>query len=592
MRNNILYLIASVAAFVAFPLSAQNLDPTVEVTRDYEGKLLVLHKPILDMAVPDSVYRFDLDFDYSVNDTPYRGAYEFVPYSVDMSLEPQRNDDGRFYLKAGAGYQLHPALDILWSPSLKGPFRLDVYGRNRSYLGKYSTMTLPVLNSKVVTIVDADPDKAGWEGVDLASSAGISGRYDWNNALFAFDADYINLVQSQPEDIYRLRVRSYNSAGLSLGVSSKDPHSAGIDYNVALKYRFSDDLMNDQINTQAGLRSHDMDFGLNVESVLTGGHNLKIDASFGMTDAHGAFDVTAASLNFAPHYVVKTSRWLLNLGLRMSTVFRTDVQSPMYPHKEQVIYPDCRAEYMLFPDFLKVYAAVTGGCRMNTYSSLVNENRRLTLYYGRGVWELLDVTEERLSAELGFEGRITSRFGYTLKGGYKMYGNAPLPTLYIPDSESGFLPGLGYAPYQMAFASADFLLDADMLRIDGKIDVNSMIYNTHEFDHIAGFLFPAPFKGDVSVMYDYKDRIYVGADCEFSAARDSYAYRKMSDGEAKTYGATVPGYADLGVNLEYRFSRRMSLWARGGNLLGMTIQRELLYAEEGPYFTAGIRLNL
>lgn len=592
MRNNILYLIASVAAFIACPLSAQNLDPTVEVTRDYEGKLLVVHKPILDMAVPDSVYRFDLDFDYSVNDTPYKGAYEFVPYSVDMRLEPQQHNDGKFYLKAGAGYQLHPALDLLWSPSFKGPFRLDVYGRNRSYLGKYSTMALPVLDNDIVTIVDADPDKAGWKGTDLSSSAGISGRYDWNDALFVFDADYGNLLQSQPEDVYGIRVRSFNSAGLSLGVSSKDPHSAGIDYNVALKYRFSDDLMNDQTNGHSGLRSHDMDFGLNVESVLSGGHNLKIDASFGMTDAHGVFDVTAGSLNFAPHYVVKTSRWLFNLGLRMSTVFRTDGQSPMYPHKEQVIYPDCRAEFMLFPDFLKVYASLTGGCEMNTYSSLVNANHRLNLYYGRGVWDLLDVTEERLSAELGFEGRIASRFGYTLKGGYKIYGNAPLQTLYIPDSENVFLPGLGYAPYQMAYASVDFLLDADMLRIDGKVDVNGVTSVTDQFDSVAGFLFPAPFKGDISVMYDFYDRIYVGADCEFSDARDCYSYRKMSKAEDMAYKATVPGYADLGLNVEYWFNRKMSLWARGGNLLGMTIQRELLYAEKGPYFTAGICLNL
>ena len=47
MRHNILYfIIALIAPFAVHTASAQNLDPTVEVNRDYEGKLLIVHKPI------------------------------------------------------------------------------------------------------------------------------------------------------------------------------------------------------------------------------------------------------------------------------------------------------------------------------------------------------------------------------------------------------------------------------------------------------------------------------------------------------------------------------------------------------------------
>ena len=47
---------------------AQNLDPTVEVTRGYKVELAEVHKPYMDMAVPDSVQKFDLDFEYSDHD--------------------------------------------------------------------------------------------------------------------------------------------------------------------------------------------------------------------------------------------------------------------------------------------------------------------------------------------------------------------------------------------------------------------------------------------------------------------------------------------------------------------------------------------
>ena len=198
MKHNILYYLTIAAFFVSYSAAAQNLDPTVEVSRDYEGKLLVVHKPILDMAVPDSVYRFDLDFDYSVTDTPYKGAYEFVPYSVDMNLEPKRSDENVFYLKAGAGYQLHPTVDLIWSPAFKGPFSLDVYGTNRSYLGNYWRMASPDYVNEEIGTVMRDSAKDPWYGMDLASTAGVAGRYDWNNSVFVFDVDYACLLYTSP----------------------------------------------------------------------------------------------------------------------------------------------------------------------------------------------------------------------------------------------------------------------------------------------------------------------------------------------------------------------------------------------------------
>lgn len=127
----------AILAATVFTAAAQNLDPTVEVSRKYEGKLMDVHKPDMEMAVPDSVHRFDLDFDYSVFDNPYKGSYEFNPYTMDMKPESRKTSPAQFYMNVGAGYTLHPTLDVLWSPVLTGPFKVDVYGSNRSYIGDY-----------------------------------------------------------------------------------------------------------------------------------------------------------------------------------------------------------------------------------------------------------------------------------------------------------------------------------------------------------------------------------------------------------------------------------------------------------------------
>lgn len=68
------YIVSSalLAMFFGVSVPAQNLNPTVSVSRAYEGSLMEVHKPSQVMSVPDSLLQFDLDFDYSVFEKPYK----------------------------------------------------------------------------------------------------------------------------------------------------------------------------------------------------------------------------------------------------------------------------------------------------------------------------------------------------------------------------------------------------------------------------------------------------------------------------------------------------------------------------------------
>ena len=102
---------------------------------------------------------------------------------------------------------------------------------------------------------------------------------------------------------------------------------------------------------------------------------------------------------------------------------------------------------------------------------------------------------------------------------------------------------------------------------------------------------PAALTGDVSFEYNWSKRIFAGIDCDFSTGRHGGVWIKIPGGPG-VEKAVIPGYVDLGVNFEYAISRSLSVWARGGNLLNMTIQRNPLYAEKGLSATVGICLNL
>ena len=94
----------------------------------------------------------------------------------------------------------------------------------------------------------------------------------------------------------------------------------------------------------------------------------------------------------------------------------------------------------------------------------------------------------------------------------------------------------------------------------------------------SSLIAPSALSGEASFSYNWKKRVFVGADCGWATGRGNSTY-------------DVPGYADLGVYAEYVATRKMAFWLRGGNLLDMKIQRNLLFAEKGISFTLGIKLN-
>ena len=88
MRQHI--LATALAAAVTALAYGQNLNPTVEVTNAYEGGASSINKPAQQMAVPDSVTRFNLDFDYSVFEKPYQDKSQKTrgEMRIDMFVSP------------------------------------------------------------------------------------------------------------------------------------------------------------------------------------------------------------------------------------------------------------------------------------------------------------------------------------------------------------------------------------------------------------------------------------------------------------------------------------------------------------------------
>ena len=588
MYGKIICRILPAILSAAFNLSlqtagAQNIDPTVEVTRQYEGKLAEVHKPVQTMPVPDSLQHFDLEFEYNVYDSPYGGTYSFDPLVLDMT--PGAADFGRrtFMLKAGAGLPLQPVLDAVWSPQLKGNFRMNVYASHRSYFGKYRSIGLSS-GKETVSVSDDRASGKGknYRGYDMVSAAGVSGSWFWKGGLMTFDVGYYGAGARDTS-----LTRGFDALDVRADIRSDGSAGRKFHYDASLRYRFGEDKagLSGLSSGRGWLREHLFGLGLSMGPSLTPYSRALLGVSFNLADYGPGFNSYAGDISVTPRYLLDKGRWDLDLGVKLAFHFfnRASSERNLFDMAStQFVYPDVSISFEAVRDYLDLYFKAGGGDEVMTWSDLLGHNRHFDIY--RTASLPLGNIVERVSADIGLRGNIASRFGYDLHAGYSNYANAFL--------DGVMLSGAGKPVYVPVFGACQLFrltLDYEWTSQDFSLDGSLSWKNSDAAKKNPGAFAPAALSGYVNMVYNWNRRIYVGIDCGFATARKGFL---PIGGNLPHSAAAIPGYADLGVSAEFKFTRQLSFWAHGGNLLDMTVQKVPLYAESGINFTAGICLNL
>ena len=556
-------------------MDAQTLDPTVEVSRSYEGKLMEVHKPALVMSVPDSVFRFDLNFDYSVFESPYKGSYEFNPYVTSMRPAAVQDKPSVLYLRAGAGYTFHPVFDLVWSPLTSKAFAMDVYAMNRSYIGAYRAADLGL---------GSIYGNGAWKGKDLYSKVGTELHWDWRKSRLDVGVGYCGIHRKSLDG----SDNALNAVDFKARMMSKTDWPSHIRYDFGLDYRIARDIMSSS-PSRSCLNEHDVNMNLRFGPAFRGMQSLYFDVAMMLASYSGHIATAISEVAVVPHYVFEHKRVKVDAGLRIAKLMRSDGYVQMYKTREQVVYPDVRLDVEAIKDKMMLYFRVGGGNKVNTYSSLLESNHFITMMSACGLYPLLDTTVERVSFILGAEGRVSSMFRYDFRVGNVNYKNALLDAIWCKE-DGGLLPGVGYAPYKKWFMALDWTLTARNFRFDGEMLYNSVWGEDFTSEAASGLLRPAALKGDVALKYEWKKRVSAGIDCSFATSRKAFVRAVPENSEV--LHAVVPGYADLGIEAEYIAGSRLSFWMRAGNLLNMPVMYAPLYAEKGVNFTLGVCLNM
>lgn len=553
------YLITAVALLAAASAFAQNLNPTVEVTNVYSSSAKDILKPVQEMAVPDSVTQFNLKLDYSVFDSPYKGAYEFSPFAETFRADTLARKREQFYLRAGIGYEMHPEFEALWSPVFfKDRLRLDVHARHNGFFGNYRGLDAvsSTVHSREVNTFRWDGSKS-W-GYDALTDIGARATYPWKSGETFLSASYFNLSGKD-----YLVTRSANGSRLEAGVKSVGTER--IRYHACARWMHLGDYGDP--STPYSLVEDKLDVRSGVAFPLSNAGEIYTNLDFSMDRLRKGLQTTAAILWITPGYRFGIGNWWFDLGVKIDAYVGTFER-----YRTQYIYPDVHVSYTLLDGDMVLYAAATGGSTLNAYGDMIMRNHHFNLIHPVAPGgTLLDNSLERVNAGIGVRGHVWRRFQYDLKAGYAWVANGLL------DGIDSLLPCTGYADYHMAYADLKYAWISDCVKVDGLLSLRKTgLKNSPLFDL-------AVLTGTLKGSYTWNRRITAGLSLDFSSGRTA----RVSD----TLWYRIPGYADLGIFGEYAVNKMLDVWLKGGNLIHSTQQAVPLYGSGGIYFTAGVTLH-
>ena len=528
-------VISAAALLIGAAAFAQNLNPTVEVTNSYAREASGIEKPSQLLPVPDSLYHFNLDFDYSVKETPYQGAYEFVPYLVQPRPASRQTGERTLYLRGGLGYTFHPEFTAIWNPVHSSRFRVGLFADHHSYIGRYHTIALDADNR-------ITPDGTSWNGKDMRSTLGADALFTWRGGFVTGDFRYQNILAKH------VSMGDFANNKLQFKLRLGSDSLAAVPYEVSTRFSW--------LNIGDNKEFHTVTTGFLGTKWKE--YNLRINAG---VETLSAYEKSLALISAAPRFLITQDRLFLEIGAKLSFIFRSD--KTFYPTSDWLgFFPDIRLRFSIVPDKLVLKAAVTGGNKLMVYSDLIDTNPFLPYKP-----DYMDNTVERINASVSLGGQLASRFHYGLKGGYLLTTHALLPGYRAGEPYFGFVNDLRqlYGTVSMGWASASIDADADVTFRYSK--VGAALADDTLFK-------PATFEGQFSAFYKWGGRLKAGATVEAVSKRVAPA-------------AVLPGFVDVGLLADFRQSRNLGLWLRVGNLLCQPIQRNAFYAEKGIYFTVG-----
>ena len=289
-----------------------------------------------------------------------------------------------------------------------------------------------------------------------------------------------------------------------------------------------------------------------------------------------------AFMNFGINPSLLILRDDLTLDLGVAFFYSQDVENS---DGNFYIYPKITASYRLGGDYFTPYAGLEGGLQQNTYFKFVQENPYVS--------PSLEVkpTDNEYNAYVGAKGKLSNAVSYNFKTGYQSQFNK---ALFKRNPQANSVVTENYAfgnSFEVVYDDVNTLSVAGELNVDVnqnfRLGINAEYFNYNTEEEAEAWNLPE-FKASLNADYQISEKWFAGANLFYVGERyDQERVVAITTGEPSLNTISLDSYFDVNANLGYRFNDRLSVFAKGSNLLNNDYQRWTNFRVQGLQLLAG-----
>lgn len=243
------------------------------------------------------------------------------------------------------------------------------------------------------------------------------------------------------------------------------------------------------------------------------------------------------------------------------------------------VYPRINVSYRLVDELLIVYGGADGGLRQNTYYDFKEENP----FVSPTLWVM--PTSQLYEAFGGLKGKLSNSVGYNIRASYGKEENKALfqanPVIDVTPTEA----------YEYGNSFSVVYDDVNTLSIFGelKVEVSDAFSLGASGEYFSYTMTNEPeawnlpdFKATIFSNFDITEQIYAGVSVFYVGERNSLFTGDVGIfGDGMVVFGTLDSYIDANVHLGYRVNDRLSIFAKGSNLLGENYEKWQNYPVQG-----------
>ncbi len=242
-------------------------------------------------------------------------------------------------------------------------------------------------------------------------------------------------------------------------------------------------------------------------------------------------------------------------------------------------YPQAYAHYALFDNILVPYAGLEGERRRNSFRSLSRENPWV------GPAPRLRNASKLYDVYLGLRGSFMNNLGFDVRASQSSHADM---ALYVsqPNTPFGDRMRVIYDDVDILDLSGELTYSqGDQLRFSARVDVYTYTVSVQE----EPWNLP-PYKLTFAGHYSLRDKLIAKAEVLFLGRRPAFRLPEATTDPNQVNLSTradLDGFMDLYLGLEYRYTKRLSLFLDASNLSASKYERWYRYPVQRSLLLVG-----